>query len=528
MTERPPGRTRRSRVLATAGLLAIAGSLLAAAPAQAAPPGCDNRNNNSVRKLTDCVTVEGVREHLVALQGIADANGGTRASGTPGYDASADYIADQARRAGLVVTEQEFEFPFFRELAAGTLERTAPTPKAYPAEEVFTGTYSGSGDVTAPVQAVDVVVPPTGGPSSTNSGCEAADFAGFTAGNIALLQRGTCDFAVKAANAQAAGASAVIIFNEGQEGRTAPFGGTLGAPNYTIPVVFTSFATGQELYAGGAGSTARVTTSTESRLAKTTNVFAETRRGSRDSVLMVGAHLDSVVEGPGINDNGSGSAAILEVAQLISKARTEQTIRFAWWGAEELGLLGSEYYVANLPQAERDEITAYLNFDMVASPNFARFIYDGDDSDAVGEPAGPEGSAAIEDVFQTFYTERGLTYEGTDFTGRSDYGPFIAAGVDIPSGGLFTGAEGVKTPEQAARYGGTAGVAYDENYHEVGDTIENINDEVLDQNADAIAYATFTLASTRELVPDPSVPDTAGDVGSGGGLHDHDHDLPSS
>jgi Zn-dependent M28 family amino/carboxypeptidase len=244
---------------------------------------------------------------------------------------------------------------------------------------------------------------------------------------------------------------------------------------------------------------------------------------------MVGAHLDSVIAGPGINDNGSGSAAILEVAQLISKARTEQTIRFAWWGAEELGLLGSEYYVENLPQAERDEITAYLNFDMVGSPNFARFIYDGDDSDAVGAPAGPEGSAAIEDVFQTFYTERGLAYEGTDFSGRSDYGPFIAAGVDIPSGGLFTGAEGLKTPEQAARYGGVAGVAYDENYHEVGDTIDNINDEALDQNADAIAYATFTLASTRSLVPNPAVADTAGDVNGGGGLHDdHDHELPSS
>jgi Zn-dependent M28 family amino/carboxypeptidase len=514
-------------VLAAAGLLALTGSLMAATPAVAAPPGCENRNNNSVDKLLECVTVEGVTSHLQAFQGIADAGGGTRASGTPGYDASAAYVAEQARAAGLQVTTQEFDFPFFRELAPGTLEQVTPTPEAYPAAEVFTGTYSGSGDVTAAVQAVDVVLPPTPEPSST-SGCEAADFAGFTAGNIALVQRGTCDFAVKAANAQTAGASAVIVFNEGQPGRTDAFGGTLGAPNYTIPVVFTSFANGQELAA--AGTTARVTTSTESRIAKTTNVFAETTRASSpDKVLMVGAHLDSVVAGPGINDNGSGSAAILETARLIGKAKTEQTIRFAWWGAEELGLLGSEFYVANLPQAERDRITAYLNFDMVGSPNFARFIYDGDDSDGVGEGPGPEGSAAIEDVFQKFYADRGLTYEGTDFTGRSDYGPFIDPAVGIPAGGLFTGAEGIKTPEQAARYGGTAGVAYDENYHEVGDTIANINAEVLDQNSDAIAYATFTLASTLELVPDPSLPDTPGDVGSGGGLHDdHDHELPSS
>ena len=528
MSERPTaGPARRSRVLATAGLLALIGTVMTATPAVAAPPGCDNRNNNSVAKLVECTTVEGVREHLEAFQRIADANGGTRASGTPGYDASAAYVADVARRAGLRVTTQDFQFPFFRELAPAVLAQVAPDAVTYPAAEVFTGTYSGSGDVTGTVQAVDVQIPPAPAPAST-SGCEAADFAGFTAGNIALLQRGTCDFAVKAQNAQAAGAVAAIVFNEGQPGRTDPFGGTLGAPGITIPVVFTSFATGADL-ADPAGTTARVSTSTESAVRTTTNVFAETTRGRTDDVLVVGAHLDSVVAGPGINDNGSGSAAILEVASLLSKPRTEQTIRFAWWGAEELGLLGSEYYVANLPQAERDRITAYLNFDMVGSPNFARFIYDGDDSDAVGAGPGPEGSAAIEDVFQAFYTERGLAYEGTDFTGRSDYGPFIAAGVDIPSGGLFTGAEGVKTPLQATRYGGTAGVAYDENYHQAGDTIANINDEVLGQNADAIAYSTFTLASTLTLVPNPALPDTPGDVGSGGGLHaGHDHDGISS
>ena len=530
MSERSTsGRARRSRVLATAGLFALAGSLMTATPAVAQPAGCDNRTNNSIAKLTECVTLDGVREHLEAFQGIADANGDTRASGTPGYDASAAYVAEVAEAAGLEVTTQTFDFAFFRELAPGTLTQISPTATEYPAAEVFTGTYSGSGDVTATVQAVDLVLPPAPAPGST-SGCEASDFAGFVAGNIALIQRGTCDFAVKAANAQAAGAAAVIIFNEGQPGRTEAFGGTLGAPNYTIPVVFTSFATGNDL-ADPAGTVARVTTSTESDIRPTTNVFAETTGATTDSVLMVGAHLDSVIAGPGINDNGSGSAAILEVAELISKVKTEQTIRFAWWGAEELGLLGSEFYVADLQAnapAELDRISAYLNFDMVGSPNFARFIYDGDDSDAVGAGPGPEGSAAIEDVFQTFYTGRGLTYEGTDFTGRSDYGPFIAAGVDIPSGGLFTGAEGVKTPEQQVRYGGTAGVAYDENYHEAGDTITNINDEVLDQNADAIAYSTFTLATTTALVPNPAVADTAGDVGSGGGLHDHDHDGISS
>lgn len=521
---------RRSRAVAVVGLAALACSLLAVTPATAAPPGCDKRNNNSVDKLLECVTLDGVRAHQQALQDIADANGGTRASGTAGYDESAAYVIDVAKSAGLEVTTQDFEFPFFRELAPATLAQVSPNATTYPATEVFTMTYSGSGDVTATVQAVDVQIPPPPAPGST-SGCEATDFAGFVRGNIALVQRGTCTFGQKAQNAQNAGASAVIVFNEGQPGRTAAFGGTLGAPGFTIPVVSTSFATGSDL-ADPAGTVARVSASTESAVRTTTNVFAETPNGATDSVLMVGAHLDSVIAGPGINDNGSGSAAILEVARMMSKTPTEQTVRFAWWGAEELGLLGSTFYVDDLnrnDRAELDRISAYLNFDMVGSPNFARFIYDGDDSDRVGAPAGPPGSAELEDVFQTFYTERGLTYEGTDFTGRSDYGPFIAAGIGIPSGGLFTGAEGVKTAEQAARYGGTAGVAFDPCYHQACDTYANNSDEVLDQNADAIAYSTFTVASTLAPAANPAVADTPGDVGSGGGLHeDHDHEGVSS
>ena len=520
MSERPTaGRARRSRVLATAGLLALAGSLLAATPAVAAPPGCDERTNNSVRKLTECVTLEGVREHLEAFQGIADANGGNRASGLPGYDASAAYVAEQTRAAGLSVTTQEFEFPFFaiesESLSAGGVDYE-------PGTDFRTMTFSGSGAVTATAVPVDLQLPPQG---SSTSGCEAADFASFPAGSIALIQRGTCAFGVKAQNALDAGAAAAVIFNAGTEGSTEVLNGTLGAP-VDIPAVGTSFDVGVALQ----NATVTLQTTSVSDTRTTTNVFAEVT-GRTDRVLMVGAHLDSVPEGAGINDNGSGSAAILEVAQNIAKTRPEQTIRFAWWGAEELGLLGSEHYVADLQAtapAELDRISAYLNFDMVGSPNFARFIYDGDNSDNVGAGAGPEGSAALEDVFQTFYADRGLTYEGTDFTGRSDYGPFIAAGVDIPSGGLFTGAEGVKTPEQAQRYGGTAGVAYDPNYHQVGDTIANVNDEVLDQNADAIAYATFTVANSAELVADPAATDVAGDVGSGGGLHDHDHGVDAS
>jgi aminopeptidase Y len=213
---------------------------------------------------------------------------------------------------------------------------------------------------------------------------------------------------------------------------------------------------------------------------------------------MAGAHLDSVPSGPGVQDNGSGSAAILEAAVQMAKVKPTNTVRFAWWGAEESGLVGSTAYVNGLTEEERDRIALYLNFDMIGSPNHVFFIYDGDDSDGAGAGPGPEGSAQIEQVFERYYDERGIPYLGTDFSGRSDYGPFIAVG--IPSGGLFTGAEGIKTPEQAAIWGGTAGDQYDPCYHLACDTFDNISLEALDVNSDAVAYATLQFAMNTEIV----------------------------
>ncbi|MCF6468848.1 M28 family peptidase [Nonomuraea sp. MG754425] len=225
------------------------------------------------------------------------------------------------------------------------------------------------------------------------------------------------------------------------------------------------------------------------------NVIADWPGGDPDDVLMVGAHLDSVTAGPGINDNGSGSAAILETALEVSRQALQPTkhLRFAWWGAEELGLRGSQFYVSNLPAADRTRIKGYLNFDMVGSPNAGYFVYDGDNSDGTGAGPGPAGSAQIERTIQDYFTSIGVATRGTDFDGRSDYGPFIAVG--IPAGGTFTGAEGVKTAAQATLWGGTSGQAFDVCYHRACDTTANINDTALDRNADAIAYAVWTLGT---------------------------------
>jgi Zn-dependent M28 family amino/carboxypeptidase len=441
---------------------------------------CDTRVNNTHAKLLQCVTLEGVRGHQAALQAIADANNGIRTSGTPGYNASVAYAEQVFRAAGYQVSVQPFVFQTFISLTPSVLEQVSPAPAAALANIVMS--YSGSGDVTAAVTAL--AAPPV----DPTPGCDAADFAGFPAGNIALISRGSCTFAIKATNAFNAGASGVVIYNNA----AGPLNGTLGS-TFTLNIGATGItqALGQQL-AATPGLVLRLKTDTFRGFATTYNVLAESVGGNPNNVVMVGAHLDSVNAGPGINDNGSGSAAILETAKQLAKVKPRNKVRFALWGAEESGLVGSTHYVNNLTPGEKAQIALYLNFDMIGSPNHVFFIYDGDDSDAVGAAAGPSGSAQIEKVFEGYFTQRGVPFKGTDFTGRSDYGPFIAAG--IPAGGLFTGAEGVKTAAEAAVWGGTAGVAYDPCYHQACDTFANNNDFALDVNSDAVAYATLQFA----------------------------------
>ena len=489
----PSRRRRRALAAVSATGLVVTGLATTGATASSSDVPVPQR-------MVQAVTLDGTVRHLTALQQAADVNGGDRAAGTSGYAASAGYVAGQLTAAGYDVELQPFDFPFFGETAPAVLERTAPEAEEYALEEDFASlTYSGSGDVTGSVVPVDVVLPAGGAPNASTSGCEASDFEGFPAGSIALVQRGTCAFFDKASNAFAAGAAAVIVFNEGQEGRTGVIAGTLGA-DVGGPVVGTTYEVGVEL--ARAGTEVRVSTSTVSETRTTYNVLAETRGGRSDNVVMVGAHLDSVDTGPGISDNGTGSAAVLETAIQMARVAPEPTnkVRFAWWSAEELGLLGAAHYVEELTTTERGSIALYMNFDMVGSPNFGRFIYDGDDSDGEGAGAGPQGSGAVEDVFETWYERRGLPYQGTDFTGRSDYGPFIAEGVGIPAGGLFTGAEGIKTEEQAELFGGTAGEAYDPCYHTACDTLRNVDFRALGQNADAIAFATGVFARSTETV----------------------------
>ena len=411
-------RTRRAALAATLVLLA---TLFPAAVA-AGPASCDARSNNTLEKLLECVTLDGVRDHQAALQEIADANDDTRVSGSDGYDESVDYAVDVLEAAGYSVTRQSFDFVRFEVIAPAILQQIEPGPVTDLPNIIMS--YSGNGDVMGTVST----------PSGDFRGCTAADWAGFPAGNIALVSRGTpagqppCTFGVKATNAVNAGAIGVVIYNNA----AGDLAGTLGNTfTLDVPVTGITQSLGAQLVATS-GLVLRLKTEALREPATAENVLAESKGGNANNVVMAGAHLDSVSAGPGINDNGSGSAAILEVAEQMAKAKTRNSVRFALWGAEEANLVGSTFYVGGLSEEEHAKIALYLNFDMVGSPNHVFFIYDGDDSDVVGAGPGPAGSAEIEKTFERYYESQDIPYKGTDFTGRSDYGPFIATG--IPSG----------------------------------------------------------------------------------------------
>ena len=461
--------------------------------------------------------------HLERFQQIADNNGGNRAAGTPGYDRSATYVQNQLERAGYRVRLQPFSFESFVVVEEPVV--TVGTRTLVEGTDYNLADYSGSADaVTGALVAVDVVEPP-GAANTSTSGCESADFAGFPAGAIAVVQRGTCPFGQKARNAAAAGAVAVIIYNEGtttDPSRQELLAPTLGEIELDIPVIGVSYATGRQLLSETAALT--ISVETEIRTTISNNVIAETRGGRADNVVMLGAHLDSVAEGPGINDNGTGSAAILETALQLAKdngdRRVNNTVRFAWWSAEESGLIGSTRYVESLTEAQRADIALYLNFDMVGSPNYFRGVYDGT-GNLGGTAPRPPGSAEIETLFNLHFASKRLPFEDTEFSGRSDYQAFINNG--IPAGGLFTGAEGDKTAAQVTRYGGIV-ADYDPCYHQACDSfspladgadtavysalqgaygsrlVGNVNTTALDTNADAIAHAVATYSYSTQSV----------------------------
>jgi hypothetical protein len=371
-----------------------------------------------------------------------------------------------SRRRATSHASNVFVFTASQELAPPELDEISPERSVYVEGTDFVPLrYSGTGDVESFVEPVDA--------GSTSSGCESSDFDGFQPGSIALIRRGGCFFVVKVGNAASAGAAAVLVFNDGSPGHEGPLEATLLHPA-SLPALSLANGLGERLVRLATRGPVRVHVSTafEAVQRETANVLADLPGATDEPPILLGAHLDSIVSGPGINDNGSGVATLIEIASQARRLglRPQRPVRFAFWAAEEVGLVGSTRYVESLDGEARTRIAAVLNFDMLGSPNAEALVYEADPT--------------IEDALAEAVSREGREPVPIELEGRSDHAPFAEAG--IPVGGLFTGADEL----------GPGGSPHDACYHRPCDTLENVDLATLEQMADAVALAVFGLTSS--------------------------------
>ncbi|TFH90632.1 M28 family metallopeptidase [Vibrio ouci] len=515
----------------------------------------------AAKHVSNKIDRKAVVEHLSELEGRAsvttDGNSTTRAAGTDGYKYSVEYIIETMQDHDYNVSVQEFDFRAWEELAGTSLNvagsELVGVRTAAEGQEADFAAMSYSGNSNGTISATAAFITPDFRFDATDydstDGCEASDFNGIDVqGKVAVIQRGGCSFDAKVINAQNAGAKGVIVFNQGNsEGRTSVVNGTLGSDSAaTIPAFGARFDLGKQWYDASQTGDVNVVLNinVQDEMVVTQNIIAETKGGDDSQIIMLGAHLDSVPEGPGINDNGSGTAGLLEYAVTLAelKAPVKNKVRFAWWAAEEAGLVGSEYYTNELfgplyNQAQQEilaqfeledpsqftpeqiemvearyndlnKIKLYLNFDMIGSPNYVFGVMDGDLSDTKDSPDNaytgdftpPYGTSHIESKFNDFFDNK---KEGTvpqALSKRSDYAGFADWGVAF--GGLFTGAEKVKSAQEAELFGGEIDVAYDVCYHKACDDLNNISQKALYVNTQSLAYVTTFYAFSQPIFPE--------------------------
>jgi hypothetical protein len=438
------------------------------------PAECDAQVNDTPSKLIPCIQTADLWAHMQAFQAIADANPSpadghpSRNSGEPGYKASADYVARVMQDAGYNVTLQPYKFLYYAFTAIPSFSEISPTAHTFVLNEDW-GPGQSTGTANAAIQpAGGIVLPPTPISSST-SGCTAADFNGFVANRIALIQRGGCNFGVKILNAEAAHAAGVIIFNEGNPGRTDLLVGSIvdAAGNTfvpTIPVAFTTFAVGTNLldqYQHGPAPVMNIDIqATVKENADDWNVIAESKGGDKNHVLVVDAHLDAIY-GAGMLDNASGSATILDIAQKMKNVTPLNKLRFIWFGGEEIGLLGSEYYVNNLSSNDLSHIGYDLDADVTATPNYIIGVLDPAAPDFFGGTVTNtfpnrvyKASTIARDMAVQYFDSIGKNHEFLAPTG-TDAINFNAVG--IPASGLLTGQDCCKSQHEVDLFGGYLG-----------------------------------------------------------------------
>jgi Zn-dependent M28 family amino/carboxypeptidase len=424
------------------------------------------------------IAAQAVARHLEALGQIASDNGGIRASGTPGYDASVDYVAGELRAIGWVVETPEFRLPTFRELPGAALE-VVGGPTFTAGDDLHAMIYSADGDVTAEVATVGFEDSAGG---RGRQGCDADDWDEFPAGHIALAPPGPCLRRDTVEHAQEAGAVALVVPNQDWNPGEARRPTLLFPDGIEIPVISAVGEVGEALEdAADDGTEVRISVDTEIGTATVRNVVAQ--HGSEGPVVMLGAHLDSVLDGPGVNDNGSGVAAVLEIAHLLADAGHPGTIRVAFWAGEEFGLHGSRAYATGGGNVA--DMVAYLNLDMLGSVNGVPMVYRNSGS--------PPGSQAISDFLLAWLRAAGVPAEPEDLGTGSDHYFFAEAG--IPIGGIFSGATEEVSEGQATATGGSAGEPMDPCYHLSCDTVENVDAQRVAVYAQAAAAAAMLLAA---------------------------------
>ncbi|KAL4966366.1 uncharacterized protein BDV14DRAFT_171494 [Aspergillus stella-maris] len=420
--------------------------------------------------------------YSIAERGIDEYNHPTRVIGSEGHLGTLDYIYSTITGLGDYYDVTNQSFPA---VSGNIFESRLVLGHEVPASARPMG-------LTPPTKNKEPVYGPV--VLVSNQGCDESDYPSNLTDAIALIERGTCPFGTKSELAGKAGAVAAIVYNN-EQGEVS---GTLGTPFPNHVATFGISDTDaapfvQQLKDGKkVDSIAYIDAIVET--INTTNIIAQTKGGDPQNCVMLGGHSDSVAEGPGINDDGSGTLTLLEVATQLSKYDVNNCVRFAWWAAEEEGLLGSDYYVSVLSEEENLKIRLFMDYDMLASPNFAYQVYNA--TNAIN----PVGSEELRDLYTEFYIDHGLNFTYIPFDGRSDYDGFIRNG--IPGGGIATGAEGVKTSEEQAMFGGTEGAWYDPCYHQLCDDLGNVNATAWEINSKLVAHTVATYAVSFEGFPE--------------------------
>ena len=470
------------------------GSLSPASPA-ASPIGASPAARIPLADdLRDAIDVDAIVADLGRLQAIAAEHGGARPAGSDGHAAAVTFVADQLRTAGYSVELQRIDVPFFRQLAPSVLQVQGGGPAFEDVHDFKAMLFSASGEVSAPVFALGFN---PGAPPGDRSGlgCNPEDWTGVPAGSIVLVQAAGCRRRDAVVQAQAAGALALVTAYPEWD-RDEVLRPTLITPNdIRIPVLGVTEATGEALAdAAAARKQVHISTRTAVETRSSVNVIGETPGGDADHVVMLGGHLDSVVDGPGINDDGSGTMTVLEIARELAAqlGKGGGTLAPAWkvrvgfWTGEEIGLLGSTSWVGRSGAPPLSSIAVYLNLDMLGSPNGGRFVYDG------ATTTRPAQSGVVSQLFVRALEEKGLVWQSVS-VGSSDNVPFDQFGV--PTSGLFSGANEIKSAGQAELFGGTGDAPADACFHLACDTTANIDRQLLGELARAAGWVVGALAS---------------------------------